>query len=310
MRRDYARVKPAGPAPSARRRAGRRAALALLLSWGAGLGVAATPGVRAPNRAAAGRGIFILSAFARAGPQGGDFSKFSHTTTSHASLVCASCHARESNASAPVLPGHKACTDCHVQQFVTQGSPMCAICHTGLELGNPPVKAFPALRSFAVRFDHAQHQTGAARPAAACASCHAPARRGVALSIPAGPGAHANCYQCHTPGARGPTGRDISSCGACHALGRYARTPTGAKAYGVSFSHATHGSRQGLGCADCHGVRAGLPQSRQVSSPRPQQHFISGRGQNCATCHDNRRAFGGEDFSDCKRCHRGPSFRF
>ncbi|HEX5706892.1 MAG TPA: cytochrome c3 family protein, partial [Pyrinomonadaceae bacterium] len=75
------------------------------------------------------------------------------------------------------------------------------------------------------------------------------------------------------------------------------------------FSHAAHGSRQGLSCASCHEVRAGLAQSRQVSSPRPAQHFPPARTRSCASCHDNRRAFGGEDFGDCKRCHRGSTFR-
>jgi hypothetical protein len=28
------------------------------------------------------------------------------------------------------------------------------------------------------------------------------------------------------------------------------------------------------------------------------------------TCHNNRRAFGGDDFADCKRCHTGQTFRF
>ncbi|MGB8508811.1 MAG: cytochrome c3 family protein [Pyrinomonadaceae bacterium] len=186
---------------------------------------------------------------------------------------------------------------------------MCAICHTNLESGVPPVKSFPALKSFNARFDHAQHTTGTARPQAGCVSCHTPTRRGIALSIPAGLGAHSNCYACHTPGAQS-AGRDISSCATCHASGRQTRTQTNAKAYAVNFSHAAHGSRANLNCADCHTVKAGLSQSRQVAAPRPTQHFAPSRAQSCATCHDNRRAFGGEDFADCKRCHRAATFSF
>ena len=59
-----------------------------------------------------------------------------------------------------------------------------------------------------------------------------------------------------------------------------------------------------------HQVRAGAPQTRQVASPQPTQHFGTGRAQNCMTCHNNRRAFGGDDFADCKRCHKGQTFRF
>jgi hypothetical protein len=249
--------------------------------------------------------------FARLDPaaQGGGFQTFAHATPQHARLACDSCHRRTDNSPRPRLPGHKACSDCHLQQFMTAGTPFCAVCHTSLDARTPPVKNFPALRSFAVRFDHAQHNSGAGRPAAGCAACHAPARRGVALSIPSGLDAHANCYQCHTPQASA-AGRDLGSCGACHAQGSYRPTPAAARSFRVGFSHATHGPRQGMACAECHTVRAGLPQSRQVSAPRPAQHFGAGRAQSCMTCHDNRRAFGGDDFADCKRCHKGQTFRF
>lgn len=241
-------------------------------------------------------------------PQG-DATRFSHSTPRHASLACASCHERPDNSPAPRWPGHKACTDCHVQQFVTQGGGLCLNCHVNVEGNNPPLKAFPGLSGFKMLFDHAKHATGGGRPAEGCASCHRPMRRGVALSIPAGASAHNNCYSCHTPQSRGPAG-DISSCATCHAQGGYRRTPTNAKAYTVSFSHAAHGARQGLRCDDCHQVRAGVGQGRQVTATLPTQHFGSGRAQNCMTCHNNRRAFGGDDFADCKRCHKGQTFRF
>jgi c(7)-type cytochrome triheme protein len=160
-----------------------------------------------------------------------------------------------------------------------------------------------------MRFDHAQHMSGAAHPEQHCAACHQPARRGVALSIPAGFSAHNDCYRCHTPNAQAG-GRDIGSCGACHKLGGYGRVSTNSPAYRVNFSHAEHGSRQGLRCDDCHQVRSGVPRTQQVNAPSPTQHFGSGRGQSCMTCHNNRRAFGGDDFAACKRCHTGQTFRF
>ena len=241
-------------------------------------------------------------------PQG-DGAQFSHRTERHASLACNSCHARPDNSPTPRWPGHKACTDCHVQQFVTQGGQLCLVCHANVEGGNPPLKAFPGLADFNMRFDHAKHLEGGARPEQGCASCHQPARRGVALTIPAGASAHENCYSCHTPQARGSAG-DIASCSTCHAQGGYRRTPTTARAYSVSFSHAAHGARQRMSCDDCHSVRAGAGQGRQVTSPQPTQHFGSARARSCMTCHDNRRAFGGDDFADCKRCHKGQTFRF
>jgi c(7)-type cytochrome triheme protein len=240
---------------------------------------------------------------------GVDFSKFLHGSPRHASLACASCHARD-NSTRPNLPGHKACTDCHLPQFVTANQPMCAICHTDVQSGNPPVKGFPTLRSFNAKFDHAQHNTGAARPASGCVACHTPAsRRSVAMTIPAGFNAHGQCYTCHTSNAQS-SGRDIASCGVCHSLtARYFRTPTNARAFRANFSHATHGARQRLGCNDCHNLRAGLAQSRQVSAPAVSQHFNLSRAQSCMSCHNGRRAFGDADFNDCKRCHKAQTFR-
>ena len=243
-------------------------------------------------------------------PQAGQGPRFSHSVERHASLACASCHERADNASTPRWPGHKACTECHVQEFVTQGGQLCLNCHANVEGNNPPLKAFPGLSGFNMRFDHARHMAGGALPEQGCASCHRPARRGVALTIPAGAAAHGNCYSCHTPQARSAGGGDISTCSTCHAQGGYRRTPAGSPAYSVSFSHATHGARQGMRCDDCHQVRAGVGQGRQVTAPRPTQHFGSGRAQTCMTCHNNRRAFGGDDFADCKRCHKGQTFRF
>ncbi|MBC7912229.1 MAG: cytochrome c3 family protein [Pyrinomonadaceae bacterium] len=241
-----------------------------------------------------------------------DYSKFSHGTDNHSRQACASCHTRANNDATPRFPGHKACTDCHLAQFTTPKIPMCNICHSSLSGSNPPLRAFPAKfdESFNVKFDHAQHDRGEARPAASCAACHtASLRRGVAMTIPAGINAHNNCYQCHTPG-KTSGGRDISSCATCHSVASYRRTPTNSVAFNASFSHAKHSSKQRLDCADCHTLREGLPQTKQVSSPRTSQHFPPARGMSCATCHNNKRAFGEADYDDCKRCHTGATFKF
>jgi len=245
-----------------------------------------------------------------------DYSRFLHGDPKHAAIACASCHKRAGdNSISPAydgrasLPGHKACTDCHLAQFVQQNNAMCNICHTSVESAHPPVKNFPGLMSFNAKFDHAQHNMGAARPPAGCASCHtASGRRAAAMTIPATLQAHAQCYTCHTPNAQA-NGRDISSCGVCHALGGYGRTPATGRSFAVGFSHLTHGRRQGLGCNDCHNLRAGAPQRQQVTSTRPLQHFGSGRAQTCMTCHNGRRAFGDENFNECVKCHKGTTFR-
>jgi c(7)-type cytochrome triheme protein len=77
----------------------------------------------------------------------------------------------------------------------------------------------------------------------------------------------------------------------------------------VGFSHADH-RRGNLSCNECHAVRAGVGQGRQVSSPQPLMHHAGARARSCMSCHDDKRAFGGDDFSDCKRCHQGNTWHF
>ena len=236
-----------------------------------------------------------------------DFSRFTHANPQHARLPCLLCHQRGDNSPRPVRSaGHTPCSGCHTQQFADASNLICTICHA-----NPPspaLKPFPRLRSFNLTFDHAKHARGGARPANSCVACHLPEGRGVALSIPAGFDAHTTCFRCHTPNAQSG-GQDIASCNTCHRLGGYRRTPESAPAFRVNFSHAEH-TRKGLNCAECHTLRAGAGQGRQVTAPQPLMHHANARAQSCMTCHNDRRAFGGDDFSDCKRCHEGNAWRF
>jgi c(7)-type cytochrome triheme protein len=253
-----------------------------------------------------------FSAFTNS-PQGPelDYSNFKHSSQKHASLPCSSCHSRNDNSATPVFPGHKACTGCHLAQFVTPNVPMCVICHTDVNNSNPPLKSFPARfkESFNVKFDHSQHMTGSARPKSGCAACHTRSRTS-ALTIPTSISAHNQCYSCHTPGSKSQGGRDLASCGVCHDQKSFARTPTNARAFRFAFSHAKHGSAQRLDCADCHRLTAGAPQTRQVSSPAAFEHFASTRGMSCLTCHNGKRSFGGDlAFKDCRRCHTSTSFK-
>lgn len=237
-------------------------------------------------------------------PEGLDYSKFLHNSRNHARLPCLLCHRRESNSPRPQLPGrsdHAPCTGCHAQQFANSDSPICTICHTDVTSG--ALKSFPRLKSFSMKFDHSRHLN---MEGVSCATCHRPSRGGVALSIPAGFNAHQTCYRCHTPRAQ-IAGRDISSCRTCHQLGSYRRTPEFAQAFRVGFNHAKH---QKVTCNECHQVRAGMPQRRQVTSPVPLNHHARPGSQSCMNCHDGKRAFGGDDFSVCKRCHTGTRWQF
>ena len=237
-------------------------------------------------------------------PEGLDYSKFQHSNANHARLPCLLCHRRETNTARPLLPGangHLPCAGCHAQQFANSDGPICTVCHSDVKSG--ALKPFPRLRSYGVKFDHARHLN---MKGTACATCHRPARAGVALSIPSGFNAHATCYRCHTPGAQSGS-RDISSCGTCHQPGGYSRTPEVAQAFRVGFNHAKH---QKVTCNECHQVRAGMPQRKQVTAPEALNHHATGRGLSCMSCHDGKRAFGGDDFAVCKRCHTGAAWHF
>ena len=228
-----------------------------------------------------------------------DYSKFNHNTPQHTRMPCLVCHVRSGNSPTIRMPGHIPCSSCHTQQFAEGNSnPMCYICHTATD-----VKPFPRLKSFTTRFDHGRHTR-----LANCATCHKPSRRGVAFSIPSRMNAHSSCFQCHTPESGGSESR-LGSCSTCHTAGRPGWTSESAKAFSVNFSHAEH-ARKGLKCADCHTVRAGMGRGRQVTSPVAAMHFPPAGARSCGACHNNKRAFGGTDFSDCKRCHEGRSFVF
>lgn len=228
-----------------------------------------------------------------------DYSRFTHSNAYHSRMPCLLCHRRDSNSARVTFPGkngHTPCIGCHALQFSDNSSPICTICHTNAQSG--AMKRFPPLRSFGRKFDHNRHAR------VNCSVCHKSAQRGVALSIPSGLNAHSTCFQCHTSSSSFA----MSSCNVCHQPGRLVRTSQSAPAYRINFSHSRHASA-GLNCASCHSVRAGGT-GRQVSKPLARMHFAPDRAASCAACHDGKRAFGANDFANCKRCHIGNSFRF
>ena len=228
-----------------------------------------------------------------------DFSKFQHSNPMHTRLPCLLCHKRAEGLTTPKMPGHMPCAGCHVQQFSDNTSPMCTICHT-----STGVKPFPQLRSFNIQFNHAKHlsQTN-------CATCHRSTRRGVAFSVPSGANAHVTCFQCHGPRTE-VGGKNIGSCGECHQSGRPVRGSDWAKAFAENFSHQEHIRQGNMNCATCHTVRAGAARGKQVSAPAASMHFAPPGSVSCGGCHNNKRAFGPGDFTNCKRCHEGKTFKF
>ena len=238
-------------------------------------------------------------------PETGDYSKFQHTSAYHARLPCSLCHKRENNSTRPQFPGvsnHLPCAGCHTKQFADSSSPICNICHNNPQSGT--LKSFPALKSFNLTFDHASH-VNAGR--GVCNTCHRSSRDGIAFTIPAGAGAHATCFQCHGPQTKSGD-RDISSCNVCHQPGRLVRTSQYALAFKNGFSHSKHNADEGLMCNQCHRVRSGSRDD--VTAPQPLNHHASSSAFSCASCHNGKRAFGGDDFSACTRCHQGAAWRF
>jgi c(7)-type cytochrome triheme protein len=238
-------------------------------------------------------------------PDDAAYTKFQHVTEYHARLPCALCHRRNSDSVRPTLPGspnHSPCAGCHVKQFADTSSAICSICHSNPQAGT--LKAFPRLSSFGMTFDHARHVS---MGGVGCVSCHRPSRGGVAMSVPNGSNAHAVCFRCHTPQAQSQ-GRDISSCGVCHQSGRSGWSSQMAAAIRIGFSHEKHSRDEGLNCNDCHRVRSGA--RVDVTAPTLLNHHASRNSLSCLSCHNGKRAFGGDDFSACKRCHQGSAWRF
>ena len=232
-----------------------------------------------------------------------DFGKFSHDVPEHKQFACDSCHRREKGRDIE-FAGHEACIGCHLNQFTSNQGQICTICHQETRSVPPPVQSFPIKfqEGFNMKFDHAAHDRGEGRPAEGCVACHAP--NGAGKTIPVGIAAHADCFTCHTPESK------IGACNVCHDLAPYSRTSQSRYVFRAVFRHSDHTNAQGVSCGDCHNVRAGAPQSRQVTNILAQEHKVA-PGNNCAACHNGSRAFDGNNplqFNNCQRCHRGAGF--
>jgi c(7)-type cytochrome triheme protein len=233
---------------------------------------------------------------------GKKYDKFSHEVAEHKEISCDSCHQRESGSQALKYSGHDSCIKCHLSEFTNPESGICVVCHDKLDAVPVTMRPFPARfdEGFNMKFDHGVHSQGTARPAQGCAACHSVS--GASQTIPADISSHANCFTCHTPES------NISSCSICHTIAPYKRTQPVSTIFKASFRHSDHTARQGVNCADCHTVKGGAPQSRQVTGPVAIQHFPANGQVSCRTCHNDSRAFGEKNFANCRRCHTGSGF--
>jgi c(7)-type cytochrome triheme protein len=231
-----------------------------------------------------------------------NFGKFLHDVPEHKQFACDSCHKRDVKGQDIRFAGHEACIGCHLNEFTSQQGAICTICHQETKSVPPPVQVFPAKfeEGFNMKFDHAAHTRGEGLPREGCVACHE--SNGPGKTIPVGIRAHANCFTCHTQDKK------IGQCSTCHELAPYNRTPPSRYVFRAVFRHSDH--TRGIDCNDCHTVRPGAPQSRQVTNIVAQEHKVA-PGNNCYSCHNGSRAFGGNglnDFANCRRCHRGSGF--
>jgi c(7)-type cytochrome triheme protein len=226
-----------------------------------------------------------------------DNAKFNHSK--HNQLKCDQCHVRKADAVKPVMPGHPACISCHIKEFTSPEFAICANCHQGITAVRPPVRDFPERQTFGLEFSHKTHATYVTGDKRAdCSSCHTVA--GARTTFPA----HRECYVCHKAPEQVKAGERVggASCGECHTTSGDKKPPSAmSKAYNYRFTHQVHSQRAGISCGECHKVLG--ESATQVSLPQLKEHRGVGF-QACGSCHNGRRAFGGElANSSCARCH-------
>jgi c(7)-type cytochrome triheme protein len=215
-----------------------------------------------------------------------DFSKFKHDGERHQNVPCLFCHQRNEDSPKPKFASHTTCVGCHTPQFKDKTHPICVICHTGQD--TEKLKPFPAMTTFKVNFNHAAHFKETS-----CATCHK--TEGNGMTVPSGGNAHETCFQCHTSDKMVGE-KNIGSCSTCHVPGTPNRIDISMPKLGVNFDHSKHGA---VNCSDCHSPAGG---GNQMSAITVSMH--SNAPNSCTTCHNEKRAFGANDFSDCRKCHQ------
>jgi hypothetical protein len=216
------------------------------------------------------------------------------------------------------FPGHKACVECHITQFVTRQT--CGICHN-LEQGltsRPPQRDFPARRDYNAYFDGKQHADHVNKYALGdgrkldCGYCHKPTPKQAALTIPS----HPECYVCHAPASGDAKASLKVGCGICHTQMVEGVEPFFKKytsrAFGASFTHRSHIGYGGGRCDTCHTIEGNYNQPLPAPTKiRVKEHLSPGErgGRGCFSCHDGgthygRAVFSGEDAGACAKCHK------
>ena len=271
-----------------------------------------------------------------------DYSKFLHKdhagavkvpgTAQTKNLDCAYCHERNADATIAQIrvgttkrneklqlkfPGHKACTECHIQQFTAQPLKTCTICHDSSQAltTRPPQRDFPKRYDFNAFFDAKQHDAHINyklpdNKEVGCAFCHKPRSKPAALGI----AVHNECFVCHAPGSGDQKASKKSDCASCHTqmaetVSYFAAKYT-SRAWGAQFTHRKHANELNINCQSCHTISGGYNQPVPTSI-KTKQHLGDAErgGRGCFSCHDGgthngRAVFSGEAFNSCDRCHK------
>ena len=219
------------------------------------------------------------------------------------------------------FPAHRACFDCHVEQFTSQPLRTCTICHESNQSmsSRPPQRDFPHRYDFNAFFDLKQHQAHSTYQFAdnqklECNFCHNPTSRGAARLI----ADHSQCYACHTPSSGVEKAAQKSGCVVCHTqvVEKVIERNYASIAYGARFSHKTHVDYVKGDCLTCHTITGGYGRDTPVPGTiRVREHLKERErsGKGCFSCHDGgvhygRKVFSGEyeaggTGGSCVKCH-------
>jgi hypothetical protein len=226
-------------------------------------------------------------------------SPFDHTRKEH-KLDCKACHVRADNKTIPRLPYHSACIDCHVSDFTSAASQLCATCHQMPLQEKVKTSAFPAaMQEFGLKsFSHSDHmnpQKLKPEKTPQCKSCHPFDPKQVAAGFPG----HPECYSCHIH----QTKQKLAGCNTCHAFTgdsmKYQKISGDAYAK-YHFTHASHLRQPTVGnrCDKCHMLEPNAEPVQSditvINTARGQRHKSQ-----CWTCHDRQTE------SLCRKCHVG-----
>ena len=218
------------------------------------------------------------------------------------------------------FPGHKACVECHIQQFVAKPQQTCTICHNTKDglTARPPQRDFQTRYDFNAFFDAKQHETHATYnlpngQKTNCNFCHQQTQKPALVSI----AAHNECYVCHSPTSSDQKAAQKSGCNVCHTQ-QTADDPSvfarASKAYDAQFTHKTHVGYANNDCLACHTINGAYKQNspatlKITAHASPDQR----NGKGCFSCHDGVRQFNGRPIfsgepdnaggSACAKCH-------